>query len=167
MKYRLKYHDTSWLFFTPFAFLNMGGNTNLWTIECKKHWWNKWKVIERYEDEIGAYIHYMKLAYNMDFEEEMEFPHNRNKHKKQTCVLTLKYDSNPISPEYKYTAGYKPVNYKNYYFACYSGESYEDALGKLWCDLEVRKILWRNESYMSVEKQRRELEKFEYENKIY
>ena len=45
MKYRVKYIDSSWLFFTPFAFLNMGG-TEHWVVESKKHWWNKWKKVE-------------------------------------------------------------------------------------------------------------------------
>ena len=49
MKYRVKYIDSSWLFFTPFAFLNMGG-TEHWVVESKKHWWNKWIERDTYAD---------------------------------------------------------------------------------------------------------------------
>ena len=174
MKYRIKYDDPTndgWLWLTPFMlfallFAFMGVKSK-WVIEQKKHWWNKWKVVEEYNDQTEAYIHYMKLAYNINIEEEIVFPHNKNKNKKQTCILTCQYNDKPIDLEYKYTVGYKPRNYERYYHACYSGKSYEDALGKLWCDMEIKKILNRNESCMEIEKQRRKLEKIEYKNKIY
>ena len=164
MKHRLKYHDTSWLFFTPFAFLNMGG-TDLWTLERKKYWWNKWEVIERYNEPEPAYIRYFKLHYDIDIKESMVFPHNQKKGEYVTCHLEFKF--NNYSKDYRYTVGYKPRNYVNYYHACYSGESYEAALWKLYSDMELKKILDRNESYMKVERQRHELEKIELEPKIY
>lgn len=142
MKHRLKYHDTTWLFFTPFAFLNMGGNTNLWTIEYKKHWWNKWKVLERYNEPESAYIEYFKLHYNINIKEQMTFPHNHKKGEFVTCHLEFKYNSH--STDYRYVVGYKPRNYVRYYYCCYSSDSYEDALMKLYCDLEVKKMINKN-----------------------
>jgi len=62
MKYRVRYVDTSWLFFTPFAFLNMRG-TDLYVLEYKKHWWNKWKKISSYSSEKDAYKKLNKLKY--------------------------------------------------------------------------------------------------------
>ena len=163
MKYRIKYHDTTWLFFTPLAFLNMGG-TNLWTIEQKRHWWNKWEVIERYNEPENAYIKYFKLKYDLNIEKIIKFPHNIKKEKIAICYLEFKYNSH--STDYRYCVGYKPRNYINYYHCCYSSESCEDALIKLYNDLEIRKLLQKNklleESYVNVEKQRCELEKIVY-----
>ena len=141
MKHRIKYHDTTWLFFTPLAFLNMGG-TNLWTIEQKRHWWNKWEVIERYSNPEDAYRKYFKLHYDIDIKESMVFPHNRKKGEFVTCHLEFKYNSH--STDYRYTVGYKPRNYVNYYHCCYSSESYEQALMNLYCDMELKKILNKN-----------------------
>ena len=167
-KYRIKHHDTSLLFFTPFAFLNMDG-TDVYNIEQRKGWWifGKWEIIYRSKNIVDAYIEYFRIVYDLNIKRYLEFPHNKNKNKKQTCILDFKYDSHPISPEYTYTVGYKPSNYSRYYHACYSSESYEQALMKLWCDLEIKKILDINKSYVKVEKQRRELEKIELEPKIY
>ena len=75
MKYRIKYNDPindKWLWFTPFviaaflavflvAFLGVNGK---WVIEQKKHWWNKWKIIEEYDNAKDAYIKYFKLHYD-------------------------------------------------------------------------------------------------------
>ena len=139
MKYKIDYTDSSWLFFTPFAFLNMGG-TNHWTIMQKRHWWNKWKKVGYiYDNQEDAYIEYFKLKYNLEIRKYMEFPHNRNKNQKVWCYLEFKF--NNYSEEYRYCVGYKPSNYARYYFCTYSSESYEDALMKLWCDLEVRKLI--------------------------
>lgn len=62
MKYRVRHIDTSLLFFTPFSFLNMGG-TNLYVLECKKHWWNRWKSINSYSSKKDAYKELNKLKY--------------------------------------------------------------------------------------------------------
>jgi hypothetical protein len=62
MKYRVKYIDSSWLFFTPFAFLNMGG-TEHWVVQSKKHWWNKWKKVETYSNKKDAYKKLNQLNY--------------------------------------------------------------------------------------------------------
>ena len=146
MKYRIRYDETtndSWLWFTPFilfaflfAFMGVKGK---WVIEQKKHWWNKWKIIKEYSNQIDAYIDYFKLKYDLEIEEYLDFPHNKNKKKKQTCKLTFK--EQPHSPEYRYAVGYKPINYHLFYHVCYSEESFEDALGKLYCDLEVKKLI--------------------------
>lgn len=139
MKYRIKHIDSSWLFFTPFAFLNMSG-TNHWTIESKKHWWNKWeKVGSTYDNPENAYIEYFKLKYNLDIQKRMQFTHNKDKNKKVWCDLEFKF--NTYSEEYRYCVGYKPRNYARYYFCAYSPDSYEDALMRLWCDLEIRKSI--------------------------
>ena len=141
MKHRIKYHDTTWLFFTPLSFLNMGG-TDLWTIEQKHHWWNKWEVIERYSNPEDAYRKYFKLHYDIDIKESMVFPHNRKKGEFVTCHLEFKYNSH--STDYRYVVGYKPRNYVNYYHCCYSSESYEQALMNLYCDMELKKMLNKN-----------------------
>ncbi len=139
MKYKIDYTDSSWLFFTPFAFLNMGGIDH-WTIMSKKHWWNKWKKVGyTYDNPEDAYIEYFKLKYNLDVKKRIEFPHNRDKNKTVWCELNFEYRGH--SKEYTYVVGYKPRNYARYYHCTYSNESYEDALIKLWCDLEVKKLI--------------------------
>ena len=139
MKYRIKYMDSSWLFFTPFSFLNMGG-INHWVIESKHHGWNRWKQVgNTYNNPEDAYIEYFKLKHNLDIQKRMQFTHNKDKNKKVWCDLEFKL--NNYSEEYRYCVGYKPRNYAKYYFCTYSSESYEDALMKLWCDLEVRKSI--------------------------
>ena len=138
MKYKINYTDSSWLFFTPFAFLNMGG-TNHWTIMQKRHWWNKWeRVGYTYDRPEDAYIEYFKLKHNLEIKKGIEFPHNRNKNKTVWCELEFKFNNH--SEEYKYCVGYKPRNYVRYYYCTYSSISYEDALMKLWCEMEVRKL---------------------------
>ena len=139
MKYKINYTDSSWLFFTPFAFLNMGG-TNYWTIMSKKHWWNKWtKVGDTYDNPKDAYIEYFKLKYNIDIKNGMRFPHNRDKNKTVWCELEFKFNNH--SDEYKYCVGYKPINYIRFYHCAYSPDSYEDALLRLYSDLEVKKLI--------------------------
>ena len=61
MKYRIRYIDSSLLFFTPFSFLNMGGCDH-WVIEAKKHWWNKWKTIHSYDNKKEAEKKLKKLV---------------------------------------------------------------------------------------------------------
>lgn len=153
MKYRIKYNDPindRWLWFTPFViaafiavflatFLGVNGK---WVIEQKKHWWNKWKIIEEYDNAKDAYIKYFKLHYDIDIKESMVFPHNRKKGEFVTCHLEFKYNS--YSTDYKYTVGYKPRNYVNYYHCCYSPESYEQALMNLYYDMEIKKMLNKN-----------------------
>lgn len=140
MKHRIKYIDSSWLFFTPFAFLNMGG-TGTWVIQAKRHWWNRWETVEKFDDKTDAFISYFKKRYNWNVRKYRKFPHNRDKDKTVKCKLVLKYNS--YSKEYAYVAGYKPENYAEFYYCCYSSESYEDALYKLCFDLEVRNLYWR------------------------
>ena len=139
MKYKIDYTDSWWLWLTPFAFLNMGG-TNHWTIMEKKHRWNKWKKVGyTYDNTEDAYIEYFKLKHNLDIPKRMQFTHNKDKNKKVWCDLEFKF--NNYSEEYRYCVGYKPRNYARYYFCAYSSESYEDALMRLWCDLEIRKSI--------------------------
>jgi hypothetical protein len=139
MKYKIDYTDSSWLFFTPFVFLNMGG-TDHWTIMSKKHWWNKWKKVGyTYDNPEDTYIEYFKLKYNLDIQKRMQFTHNKDKNKKVWCDLEFKFNSH--SKDYKYCVGYKPINYARFYYCAYSSESYEDALMKLWCDLEIKKLI--------------------------
>ena len=139
MKYRIKYIDTSLLWLTPLAFLNMGGS-NYWEIQSKNHWWNKWKKVGyTYDNPEDAYIEYFKLKHNLDIKKRIEFPHNRDKTKTVWCELNFEYREH--SKEYTYVVGYKPRNYTRYYHCTYSSESYEDALMKLWCDLEVKKLI--------------------------
>lgn len=90
MKYRIKCNNSWWLFFTLFAFLNMGG-TVTWIIQQKKHWLSKWKTIERYDNKVDAYIKYFKLAYNLNVKKTLRLPHNKEKGKKVWCELTFQY----------------------------------------------------------------------------
>ena len=76
--------------------------------------------------------------YNLDIKKSLEFPHNRNKNKTVWCRLEFRFNS--YSKDYKYCVGYKPINYARFYYCAYSSESYEDALMKLWCDLEFNFI---------------------------
>lgn len=138
MKYKIDYTDSTWLFFTPFSFLNMGG-THYWTIMSKKHWWNKWsKVGYTYDNPEDAYIEYFKLKYNINIEKKIEFTHNKNKNKKVTCYLAFKFNN---YSRYKYCVGYKPGNYAKYYHCCYSIDSYEDALMRLYNEIEIKKLI--------------------------
>lgn len=143
MKYRIKCNDSWGLFFTPFAFLNMGG-TVTWVIQQKKYWLSKWETIERFDNKVDAYIKYFKLAYNLNVKKTLRFPHNKEKGKKVWCELTFQHNNHPIGPEYTYTVGYKPRNYAHYYHACYSGVSYEEALHRLYWDLEIKKLINKN-----------------------
>jgi len=143
MKYRIKHIDTSLLWLTPFAFLNMGGS-DYWEIQSKKHWWNKWKKVGyTYTDKVEAYREYFKLAYGLDIPERKLFKHNKNKNKKVWCDLKLGYlrnHSNNYNNGEHYYAGYKPYNYAHFYYCCY-GKSYEEALNKLYWNLYVKEEL--------------------------
>ena len=157
MKYRIRYIDPTndgWLWFTPlvlfaflFAFMGVKGK---WVIEQKKHWWNKWKIIEEYDKANFAHIRYFKLRYNIDIKEFMIFPHNKHSGEYVTCHLEFKY--NDYSKDYKYTVGYKPRNYVNYYHCCYSSESYEDAMMKLYNDILLKKIIDRKKESIIMNK---------------
>lgn len=157
MKYRIRYIEPTndwWLWLTPlvlfaflFAFLGVKGK---WVIEQKKHWWNKWKIIEEYDNAKYAYIRYFKLHYNIDIKEIMVFPHNKRNGEYVTCHLEFKY--NDYSKDYKYTVGYKPRNYVNYYHCCYSSESYEDAMMKLYNDILLKKIIDRKKESIIMNK---------------
>ena len=76
------------------------------------------------------------------FQEDMIKENNRKKGEFVTCHLEFKYNS--YSTDYKYTVGYKPRNYVNYYHCCYSSESYEQALMNLYYDMEIKKMLNKN-----------------------
>ena len=139
MKYRVKYTDSSWLFFTPFAFLNMGG-TNHWAIQSKKGLFGKWKNVgDVYSQPEDCYIEYFKLKYNINIEKRKEFKHNRKKNKTVYCFLDFRF--NNYSTEFRYCVGYKPTNYARYYHCCYSSESYEDALMRLYTELQVKELI--------------------------
>ena len=157
MKYRIRHIDPTndgWLWFTPlilFAFLfALTGAKGKWVIEQKKHWWNKWKIIGEYDDAKYAYIKYFKLHHNIDIKEIMVFPHNKRSGEYVICHLEFKY--NDYSKDYKYTVGYKPRNYANYYHCCYSSESYEDAMMKLYHDILLKNIIDRKEEAIIMNK---------------
>ena len=61
MKYRVKYTDSSLLWLTPLAFLNMGG-TDHWEIQSKEGLFGKWtKVGYTYSKPEDCYVEYFKL----------------------------------------------------------------------------------------------------------
>ena len=130
------------LFWWAIPFLNFSPT---WDIQYKKHWWNKWKTCDSYDRLEDAYRYLLLYTTNnqCNLPAEKWFPHNRIKGKKVRCELTMgKLNTNDLTyNEGKhYYAGYKPKNYARFYFCTY-GISYEDAIGKLWCDLEVQKSL--------------------------
>lgn len=150
MKYRVKrscLDDNfngvmSLLFWWAIPFLNFEPT---WDIQYKKHWWNKWKTCDNYDKIEDAYR--FLLDYQTDHKcvlpKNMKFPHNKVKGKYVWCQLKMgKLETN--DPNYNdgkhYYAGYKPKNYVKFYHVVYA-KSYEEAIGKLWCDLEVKKTL--------------------------
>ena len=153
MKYRVKricLDDdlnviTALLFFWLIPFMNTGPT---WEIQYKKHWWNKWKTCDSYDKLEDAYRNLLLYTTDSqcDLPEEKWFPHNRIKGKKVRCELTMG-KINPVNKNYNegnhYYAGYKPASYAKYYYCSY-GKSYEDAITKLWCDLEIHKLISKN-----------------------
>lgn len=150
MKYRIKeikndsFFDKlmNLIFFWLIPFINTGPT---WEIQYKKHWWNKWKMCDSYDRREDAYR--FLLEYESDHKcilpEKMKFPHNKYKGQYVWCTLNMG-KMNPVNKDYNegnhYYAGYKPENYARFYYCSY-GKSYEDAINKLWCDLEVQKSL--------------------------
>lgn len=121
-------------------------NTNpTWEIQYKKHWWNRWKTCDSYDRKEDAYRYLINYETNGKciLKNKMKFPHNRIKGKYVTCFLEMG-KINPVNKNYNegnhYYAGYKPASYAKYYYCSY-GKSYEDAITKLWCDLEIQKLL--------------------------
>lgn len=129
MKYRVK-------------FLN---EDSTWNIQFKNHWWNRWKTCDNYDHIEDAYRNL--INYETDgkciLKNKMKFPHNHIKGKYVNCFLKLG-KINPVNKNYNegkhYYAGYKPISYAKYYYCSY-GRSYEEAIYKLWSDLEVKKLL--------------------------
>ena len=152
MKYRVKkiyLNDQFWnnefIILTDIPFLNF---KLIYDIQYKKHWWNKWKTCDSYDRLEDAYRFFLDYQSNHQciLPESLRFPHNRIKGKYVWCQLKMgKIETN--DPEYNegkhYYAGYKPKNYARFYFCSY-GTSYEDAIGKLWCDLEIQKLINKN-----------------------
>lgn len=125
MKYRIKSSDSTWLFFTPFAFLNMGGITESYKIQCKKHWWSSWETIHTFDNKVDTYIKYIEITNNVKVSLYRKFPHDRNKYGHVRCKLNLYKGPYDI-----YYAGYKRDGYQKYYVLA-NGTSYEEALLKL------------------------------------
>jgi hypothetical protein len=134
-KYRIKHHDTSLLFFTPFAFLNMDG-TVTYDIQERKGWWifGKWESIYKTKNITDAYKKYFSLKYDIKISQYREFPHNRKKGEYVTCELEFSNNSHTKD----YIVGYKPVRYIRYYYCSTSKISYEQALMNLYNDLLVQ-----------------------------
>ena len=92
-----------------------------------------------------AYINLLKFETNNQciLKPTLKFPHNKNNGEYVWCKLKIG-KLNPVNKDYNegkhYYAGYKPENYGKFYYCSY-GKSYKDAINKLWCDLEVQKIL--------------------------
>ena len=152
MKYRVKkiyLNDQFWnnelIILTDIPFLNF---KLICDIQYKKHWWSRWKTCDSYDRLEDAYRFFLDYQSNHQciLPESFRFPHNRINGKYVWCQLKMgKIETN--GPEYNegkhYYAGYKPKNYARFYYCSY-GKSYEDAIGKLWCDLEIQKLISKN-----------------------
>lgn len=116
-----------------------------WKIQFKNHWWNIWKICNSYDTIEDAYRNLINYETNGKciLKKKIKFPHNRIKGKNVNCFLKLG-KINTVNENYNegnhYCAGYKPINYGKYYYCSY-GKSYEEAIYKLWGDLEVKKLL--------------------------
>ena len=77
MKYRIKHIDSTWLWFTPLAFLNMGG-TDTYLVQKYEGIWpfGKWKELYRSKSKEYCYISLMKEKYNLEVPCEFEWNWN-------------------------------------------------------------------------------------------
>lgn len=121
-----------------------------WLVQCKKHWYNFWKTIKVYGSSECAYVDFLKLETNNQciLEQTLQFPHNRIKDRNVYCNLIIgKFENKDkdYNEGKHYYAGYKPYNYAKFYFCSY-GKSYEEAVYKLWSDLETRKKIHQKEA---------------------
>lgn len=145
MKYRVKHVVNKYPMSSFMFWITEYSVVNNWEVQCKKHWWSKWKMINSYDNMEDAYR--CLLNYETDgkcfLPNVMKFQHNRIKGKYVNCILQMgKF--NHINKNYNegrhYYAGYKPAHYK-YFYHCSYGKSYEEAICALWSDLEIKKII--------------------------
>lgn len=150
MKYRVKeIKNDSFLdglmtliFFWLIPFMNTGPT---WEIQYKKHWWNRWKTCDNTDNIAEAYSSWLNYSIDGKYTLPMnlKFPHNHIEGKFTWCKLKVgKFPDNKKYQEGQYYAGYKPENYHNFYYCSY-GNSYEEAISKLWGDIEVQKMIHR------------------------
>ena len=139
MRYRIKYTDSSWLWLTPLAFLNMGGSDH-YEIQSKKHWWNKWeKVGYTYDNQTDAYIEYFKLKYNINIQKKIEWNYSKKYgFYKNYAELKFEYRNNNL-----YQVGYIRKNPcpEKYIYHVISNISFEDALIRLYNDMKIRELI--------------------------
>lgn len=144
MKYRVKHHDNTLIkFLFPVHF--MGIEFDTYSVQCKQHWWSRWKICYNTDDIADAYNSLMKYQTNnkQSLPLGRYFTHNRDKNKQVWCDLCVGKLSNhdkDYNDGMHYYAGYKPKRYHNYYHCSY-GKSYEQAIYKLYWDLYVKEEL--------------------------
>ena len=124
MKYRIKHIDSSWLWFTPLAFLNMGG-TDTYIVQKYEGIWpfGKWKELYNTQLKEYAYISLMKEKYNLEVPCEFEWNWNA-KYEWFSKVGKLRL----IEREGNFIAGYYNEENSKYKLSYISKISYEDAI---------------------------------------
>jgi len=124
MKYRIKHIDSSWLWLTPFAFLNLGG-TDTYKVQQYIGIWpfGKWKEICHTKSKEYAYIFLMKEKYNLEVPCEFEWNWNaRYGWFSNTGKLRL------IKREGNFISGYYDEEKLKYKISYISKISFEDAI---------------------------------------
>lgn len=124
MKYRIKHIDSTWLWFTPLAFLNMGG-TDTYLVQKYEGIWpfGKWKELYRSKSKEYCYISLMKEKYNLEVPCEFEWNWNA-RYEWFSKVGKLKF----IEREGNFFAGYYDEEKLKYKISYISKISFEDAI---------------------------------------
>lgn len=121
---RIKHIDSTWLWFTPLAFLNMGG-TDTYLVQKYEGIWpfGKWKELYRSKSKEYCYISLMKEKYNLEVPCEFEWNWNaRYEWFSKVGKLRL------IEREGNFFAGYYDEEKSKYKIFYISKISFEDAI---------------------------------------
>ena len=124
-KYRIKHIDSSWLWLTPLAFLNMGG-TDTYLVQQYNgiYPFGNWKEICRTKSKEYAYISLMKEKYNLEIPQTLEWNWNARYNwfsKIGKLKLENTWDKN-------FLAGYYDEEKSKYKVSYISKVSFEDAI---------------------------------------
>ena len=124
MKYRIKHIDSSLLWFTTLAFLNMGG-TDLYLVQKYEGFWpfGEWKEFYRNKLKEYCYISLMKEKYNLEVPYIFEWNWNA-RYGFFSKVGELKL----IEREENFFAGYYDEEKSKYKISYISKISFEDAI---------------------------------------
>lgn len=121
---RIKHIDSTWLWFTPLAFLNMGG-TDTYLVQKYEGIWpfGKWKELYRSKSKEYCYVSLMKEKYNLEVPCEFEWNWNaRYEWFSKVGKLRL------IEREGNFFAGYYDEEKSKYKISYISKISFEDAI---------------------------------------